>query len=84
MWYVFEISMAEIVWTGPSAGWYPIYVTLEPWIPRFALLLLVIGVIQMFHGYAGDGAYGITKGMEKAVAGVVIAALWVIAKRIYA
>lgn len=81
---MFETAMAAIVWTGPSARWYPIYVKLEPWIPRFALFLFAAGLIEMFHGYASDGAYGITKGLERAVAGAVIAGIWIIAKRIYA
>ena len=82
--YVSECTVGAITWTGANARWYPIYVKFEPWVPRFFLLLLAIGLFEMFCGYASDGAYGLTKGMEKAVAGAVLAAVWVIVKRIYA
>lgn len=83
--YVSEfITLSRITWRGPSAKWYPIYVKFEPWIPRLVLLLLAAGLIEMFYGYASDGAYGITRGLEKAAAGAVIAAVWIIAKGMYA
>ncbi len=81
---MFKITIAEIVWEGASAKWYPIYVKFEPWVPRLTLLLLLMGLIEMFYGYASDGAYGMARGLEKAVAGAVIAAVWIVMKRLYA
>lgn len=81
---MFRIGVAAMVWEGASARWYPIYVKFEPWIPRLTFLLLLMGLMEMFYGYASDGAYGITRGLEKAVAGAVIAAVWIVIKRIYA
>lgn len=74
---------AAMSWTGIIEKWHPVYEKFEPWIGRCAILLMLFGFVEMFYAYSADGAYGLTKGLNKAVAGVVLALIWRVLKELY-